>query len=123
MRDEKLSEFFTRSEFACKGVGCCGGAAPVDPRLGVLLRDIREAVGVPVIITSGFRCVTHNATVPGAEPDSYHTRGMAADVKARGVSLTALLMTALSVIRLHGYGWTYSNRAQGIIHVDCRQSQ
>jgi len=123
MRDEKLSEYFARSEFACKGVGCCGGAAPVDPRLIVLLRDIRDAVGVPVTVTSGFRCPTHNATVPGAEPDSYHTRGMAADIKARGVSLTSLLLTARSVIRLHGFGWTYANAAQGIVHVDCRQAQ
>jgi hypothetical protein len=48
---------------------------------------------------------------------------MAADIKARGVSLTTLLLTARSVIRLHGYGWCYKNIAQGIIHVDCRQEQ
>lgn len=70
----KLNEFFSREEFACK-CGC--GFDAVDVELLTVLTDVRLEFG-PVTITSGNRCVRHNAVVGGAT-DSMHTKGMAAD--------------------------------------------
>jgi uncharacterized protein YcbK (DUF882 family) len=74
-----LSKNFNRSEFACRGENCCGGSAPVHPDLVAGLQELRDKVGVPLTISSGFRCRRHNAAIGGAE-NSQHTLAMAADV-------------------------------------------
>lgn len=112
-----LSKDFSRAEFACKGNGCCGGSAPVHPALIAGLQELREKVGAALIVSSGFRCVTHNAKVGGA-PESQHTLGMAADVLCpAGWSSERLANAAemVDVFRLGGIG-IYPGR----IHVDVR---
>jgi zinc D-Ala-D-Ala carboxypeptidase len=120
MRDEKLSKNFMRSEFACKGVNCCGGAAPVHPALVRLLQLIRDAVDEPVNVLSGFRCITHNNSIPGANPESYHTLGMAADIHVKGMSVKDLAATVARVIALEGYGKAIAYEKRGFIHIDVR---
>ena len=41
---------------------------------------IREAWGKPIVVTSGYRCDELNKKVGGVK-NSYHTRGLAADLK------------------------------------------
>lgn len=41
----------------------------------------REFFGGPIILTCGYRSPEHNAEIGGV-PDSAHTKGMAADIKA-----------------------------------------
>jgi len=72
--------WFTRDEFACK-CGC--GFAAVDAELVDILNDVREFYESPVIVTSGCRCALHNDNI-GGSPGSYHTKGMAADIKVEG---------------------------------------
>jgi len=98
-----LSLHFDRHEFACKGLACCGGVAPVSPRLVnslELLRDLAQrtfpAENVAFIVSSGFRCLTHNRNVKSHD-DSYHVRGMAADVQPRGLTPNQLAALALSI--------------------------
>jgi uncharacterized protein YcbK (DUF882 family) len=43
------------------------------------LDQIRDLVGKPLIITSGFRTYAHNKVI-GGKPNSAHLRGFAADV-------------------------------------------
>jgi zinc D-Ala-D-Ala carboxypeptidase len=74
-----LSRNFNRSEFACKGEDCCGHSAPVHPDLVEALQALRDRIGKPLSITSGFRCNRHNQAISG-EDHSFHTLGMAADV-------------------------------------------
>ena len=72
-----VSAHFTRSEFACK-CGC--GFAAVDIELLVVLEETRTHFGDHKLhITSGCRCVSHNADTPGAKPNSMHPKAMAAD--------------------------------------------
>jgi len=75
-----LSAHFSRSEFACK-CGC--GGVQVNPVLIEALEDIREFSGIPMVITSGWRCPAHNAAVGGA-PSSAHLTGEAADFFVSG---------------------------------------
>ena len=51
-----LSKNFNRSEFACKGKNCCGHSAAVHPDLVDALQALRDRIGKPLSITSGFRC-------------------------------------------------------------------
>ena len=48
-----------------------------------VLDPIRERWGLPIRITSGYRCPELNAEVGGVE-DSYHMEGCAADITAIG---------------------------------------
>jgi len=81
--------YFDREEFACK-CGC--GYSTVDARLLEMLTIVRGTLIKPVYITSGARCLTHNAKVGGAAPQlgmdhqpvsgtgSQHLWGLAADI-------------------------------------------
>jgi uncharacterized protein YcbK (DUF882 family) len=71
----QLSPHFNEDEFRCK---CCGEVIPISPALIELLEDIREFSGFPIIITSGYRCPSHNAAV-GGKPNSAHVTAEAAD--------------------------------------------
>jgi zinc D-Ala-D-Ala carboxypeptidase len=123
MRDMQLSKNFKRSEFACKGAHCCGGSAPIDMRLIVLLQAIRDAVQSPITVSSGFRCRTHNFRTPTAHPESYHTIGIAADIHARYPILSPdLFLAAERVIAELGYGYPLLYQDKGIVHVDIRNA-
>ncbi|MEN6585978.1 MAG: D-Ala-D-Ala carboxypeptidase family metallohydrolase, partial [Sulfuricella sp.] len=74
---ERLSPNFTRAEFACK-CGC--GFAEPDPALVTGLQALRDALGKPIIITSGCRCAKHN-TAEGGAKRSMHVAGKAADIR------------------------------------------
>ncbi|MEG1603973.1 MAG: D-Ala-D-Ala carboxypeptidase family metallohydrolase, partial [Cloacibacillus sp.] len=42
--------------------------------------------GRPLYIECGTRCAKHNAELPGSVPNSAHITGMAADIRAEGMS-------------------------------------
>ena len=91
----KLSEHFDSSEFACKcGCGGMNDGAGVDPRLVEVLECIRGILGVPLVLSCGYRCPTHNAEVGGVW-NSQHVYGKAADVQLPdGVTLRQLYNAA-----------------------------
>jgi hypothetical protein len=51
-----------------------------------VLEPLREAVNVPIVITSGYRSRELNKAVGGV-PDSQHTKGQAADIIVPGYNL------------------------------------
>ncbi len=79
---DRVSEHFRRSEFACH-CGC--GFAAVDVELLSVLEDLRDSFRSPVHINSACRCAERNAEI-GSKPTSMHQRGMAADIRVKGVS-------------------------------------
>lgn len=107
----RLSDHFTRHELACH---CCG-QCNVSPRLIDALEALREKLGnVPIHVTSGCRCVSHNEAVGGV-PFSRHTVGEAADIVAEGVDPIEVAMAAegVTAIRNGGLG-LYSS----FVHID-----
>ena len=79
--NENVGKHFKVKEFACKD------NTPivfVDDYLAIILDITRDKIGKPITITSGYRTVSRNAKVGGAKY-SYHTRGMAADIRAEGM--------------------------------------
>ena len=75
-----LSPNFSREEFACKHCGVCAiNILTVDA-----LQKLRYKLGVPLYVTSGYRCWTHNKASGGAE-HSRHPLGWAVDVTSRHI--------------------------------------
>ncbi len=79
----KLSKNFKSIELDCNGVNCCSKTL-IDSQLIIFLQKIRNHFKQPIIISSGYRCGTHNARVGGAKY-SKHTLGKAADIVVKGV--------------------------------------
>ena len=61
---------------------CCG-KCDMSSELLEILDQIRNSLGRPVIITSGYRCSKHNATLDNSVSDSAHTSGLAVDISCR----------------------------------------
>lgn len=81
----KLTANFSKAEFESKD----GSPMPFDvlQNIQVLaeqLQLIRDEIGKPISITSGYRSANHNARIGGAK-HSYHVRGMAADIQVAGM--------------------------------------
>ena len=66
---------FKVSEFACKHCG----ENKIDQKVLDICQTIRDELGVPVRVNSGYRCEKHNARVGGVK-GSFHTKGLAADL-------------------------------------------
>ena len=75
-------KYFKPTEYRCKGSECCGGVAVWLPVFQEKMDELREIHGAPIHINSGFRCHTHNTRVGGVT-NSYHTKGLAADIRSR----------------------------------------
>ena len=80
--NEKVGQHFKVKEFACKDGS---QVVFIDSYLVSILDILRNEVGKPVIINSGYRTPERNKTVGGAKY-SYHMRGMAADIRINGMS-------------------------------------
>ena len=82
----QLTRHFKVKEFACKD------GSPVvfiDDYLYTILDILRNKLGKPVIITSGYRTPSWNTKCGGAKY-SYHMRGMAADIRVDGMNAKEL---------------------------------
>ncbi len=86
----RVAANFLLREFACKDGSC---QVVLHRELLERLQALRDALGRPVIINSGYRNPAHNTAV-GGSPTSYHLRGMAADIRVAGMSPQALAMAA-----------------------------
>lgn len=107
------AEHFTGKEFRCKDgtkefLFCTN--------LIEVLEEIRKHFNKPVIINSGYRTPWWNVRVGGAE-NSYHCKGMAADIRIKGVSTDKIAKYASEIMKSHGGVIRYKN----FVHVDVRE--
>ena len=77
---------FKIEEFRCR---CCGGLPPlaranIEALVTEVLDPVRERLGRPIVVNSGYRCPKHNKEVGGVS-NSQHMKGEAADVRPREV--------------------------------------
>lgn len=94
MAAEQLTANFQRHEFACKGRACCDGTAAMDLGFVAALQTLRDALGGPLKVNSGFRCYRHNWNI-GSTYSSQHPRGLAADL-AIPAGMTAAELAAVA---------------------------
>lgn len=106
---------FKPYEFACHNGA---DTIKVDGRLVKVLQQIRDHFGKPVSITSGYRTPAYNTKVGGAS-NSYHVKGMAADITVTGVSNRDVAKFASTIA--NGVG--LYNYTGGFVHVDVRGSR
>ena len=92
LNDFKLTEGFNLKEFQCP---CCG-TVKIDSELVKRLQELRHRIDKPIIITSGYRCPSHNKEVGGVN-SSYHTQGLAVDITVENMELEDLLIRAKKV--------------------------
>lgn len=111
----KLSRNFTVKEFACQDGT---DQVLIDLDLVAILQAMRDQLGAPITITSGYRTVSHNAAVGGA-PNSFHTKGQAADivVSSKTTAETAACAEAVGALGVLRY------ITDGFVHVDTRTTK
>lgn len=100
---------FTPAELACKGSGALG----IDEAALDRLQALRDAIGRPMIIVSGYRSPRHNEAVGGA-PRSQHLQARAFDVAMRGHD-PAAFEAAARAAGFTGFGF-YPDH--GFMHID-----
>ena len=111
----KLSRNFTVKEFACQDGT---DQVLIDLDLVAILQAMRDQLGAPITITSGYRTVSHNAAVGGA-PNSFHTKGQAAEivVSSKATAETAACAEAVGALGVLRY------ITDGFVHVDTRTTK
>lgn len=102
---------FKSEEFDSPDIPGSGAANMREPIL-VILDMIRERVGFPMRINSGYRTALHNETV-GGKPMSAHLTGFAADVAVRDNYQRFMLVREALAVGVHRVGI-----AKTFVHLD-----
>lgn len=113
MNNVKISTNFLLREFECRD-----GEHQVrlDSRLLQKLQALRDKVGRPVIILSGYRNSSYNKRV-GGSPGSQHLLGKAADIVVQGCSVEELARISREI------GFTGIGLYDSFVHVDVRAKE
>lgn len=109
-------KYFNLCEFECHHCGQLPDKG-MNSALLAKLDELRERLGRPVIVTSGYRCPVHNTNVGGVR-NSQHVAGTAADIYCPGVSVDELADMAAEI----GFDGIGRYHGQGFVHVDCRDN-
>lgn len=111
-KQKQIAKHFLGKEMACKD-----GAKEYmyAPELMNVLDNIRDHFNKPVIINSGYRTPEWNMKVGGAK-NSYHVKGMAADIVVKDVNPKQVAEYASSIM---GDGGVI--RYTNFVHVDVRE--
>lgn len=112
----KYSSNFKVSEFACRD----GTFMPMDRALIGVLQKIRDRIGKPVRVTSGYRSPDYNKKVGGAA-DSMHMRGVAADIQVDGTDPAKVAAYAETLMPDTGGIGLYTGQA--FVHIDTREAR
>ncbi len=105
----KLSKNFDSGEFTC-GCGC--QKDKVSPVLISKLQMLRDDIGKPIKITSGYRCPVENKKVGGAK-NSAHLLGEGVDIQTELSTVTlAMIASKIKGIRIGIY--------ERHLHIDVR---
>lgn len=110
---------FKVSEFACKHCG----QNEIDQRVLNMAQELRDYLGVPVRVNSGYRCKVHNASpaVKGAK-NSKHVLGKACDLACELGG--AKMFEAVKYLhdtqgKLKDLDYCIYYQRKNFIHIDC----
>jgi len=115
----KICDGLTNDEFRChcKDKEC--RATMVFEGFIWVYERFRQAIGLPLIITSGFRCAKHNYDVGGVAI-SRHLVGCAVDIAINTLTDTYDLEAVERIAKNVGFSFTKCYPEKGIIHMDVR---
>jgi len=80
------------------------------------LQLVRNYIGSPIIITSAYRTPTYNNYCGGVK-NSYHTKGMAVDIRVNGMQPYDLAVYVAKLTDFKGFG---INVKKNFVHCDMR---
>lgn len=103
---------FKPSEIACKGTG----KLLVNERAMDMLQELRNRLGKPMYVTSGYRSPEHNRAVGGAKR-SKHMEGIAFDISMSNHNPQVFMATARNV----GFKGIGEYPILGFCHIDARE--
>ena len=109
-----VSPHFKAKEFQCKDKS---EYLLIATELIEVLEKIRSHFNAPVIINSGYRTPSWNSKVNGAS-NSYHCKGMAADIVVKGHSSREVAKYADSIMEQGGI-----IRYTSYVHIDVREER
>ncbi|MFA5559449.1 MAG: glucosaminidase domain-containing protein [Methanofastidiosum sp.] len=81
------------------------------------LQIVRDYIGSPIIITSGYRTPDWNKRVGGVK-NSYHTQGLAVDIRVNGMPPYDLAIYVAKLTVFRGFG---VNLKKNFVHCDYRE--
>jgi len=112
----RLTKNFTDDEFRCP---CCGEIVDSLTFRAFLakLQDARNLACIPFVITSGYRCKSHNKAI-GGKADSSHLKGLAADIRAQTSSERFAIVDGLIKA-----GFVRVGIGKSFVHVDMDSSK
>lgn len=123
MKHFSLSEFFHSSTAAKNGIK---NEPSIDERATIVrninllvdnvLDPVRDMVGAPIIITSGYRCPQVNRLVGGVG-NSQHMSGCAADFHVKGLTPSMMYELFLYIFNTLEYDQLIYYRSKNTIHV------
>lgn len=116
----QLTNNFTDLEFACRD----GSSLPVELWTNLLLlaanlQVLRDDIGEPIHVNSGYRTPAYNKKV-GGKPKSYHLRAMAADITAKNYSPKQLAARIEALIKGGKMKEGGLGIYKGFVHYDIR---
>ena len=131
-RNIKLNDYFKVEEFisnaTLKNLYLSGkySTLQLDSALVDYLYLLRKNIGAPIYITSGFRPVQYNKSI-GGSTNSYHCKGMAADIVVKGLHPIKIAYIAADLgikgIGIYSYNSNkYNNSVDGFVHIDTRST-
>lgn len=113
-----LTKNFSLYEFECP-CGCT--AQMIDRELVEKMQILRDKLGKKVKVTSGYRCVKHNASKDvGGSKQSRHLYGIAADWRTDNRSVNPVALGILAQKAGFGGIGIYWHSKAAIVHTDTR---
>ncbi len=114
----KISENFTRGDFACN-CGYCGGEFKMSLALIGILEHLKAKFSQEVRIHRAYVCEYHAKELFGGNKD-YHRLGKAVDFSIDNVELKDIFKEVETLEELTGIGFV---PAKGLIHIDMRDKE
>lgn len=114
--------YFTEEELSrvthpTEGVEGLKASTYYSPLLLTMLDDLRHRAGIPVLLTSGYRCSEYNKKI-GGSPTSSHLKGLAMDISCSDTSHRFLYIRAAIAA-----GFTRIGIGKTYLHLDIDQSK
>lgn len=110
--------YFTKGELKCKCKNCAGIPGNMNDEFMELLLNMRHEAGFGFILSSAYRCPSHNANVSSTGRTGPHTTGRAVDIRCFGSKAHKVLELAMKY-RMTGIGVSQKGRhSKRFIHVD-----
>lgn len=110
-------KYFTEQELECQH---CGKRA-IDEDFMSIIEDLREELGFPFVVTSGYRCPEHPIEAKKSKPGS-HSTGMAIDINVTGEDAFKLTQLAMAS-GIKRIGWNQKGEhSKRFVHLDTAES-